>query len=166
MAPGIGLSPRPSGSAPSWRRRGTARAGGRVSGVPPPPPATTRSYRPPVRWGRWEVADAVPQPAEAGLLAWEEPVAQPERDRDEADQHGHFDERPDDRRERSAVRHPEGRDRDGDRELEVVRGGGEGERRGLPAGRPHLPAHEERHEEHQREVDEEGDREDRKSTRL
>ena len=60
-----------------------------------------------------------------------EAAAQPERDVDERDEHGHLDQRADDAGERLAGGGAEDADGDGDRELEVVGGDGEGEARGL-----------------------------------
>ena len=81
-------------------------------------------------------------------------VAERERDVHQADEHRHLDERADDGGEGLAAVDAEDRDAHRDGELEVVRAGGEGERRGLGVAQADGLGDEERHEEHDREVGE------------
>src|SRR5690606_25910000 len=85
-------------------------------------------------------------------VAREEPPTRPERDVDEGDEHGHLDERSYDAGERLARGDAEDPDGNGDRELEVVAGGGEGQRRRPVVAQSDRPAERERHRPHQSEV--------------
>ena len=82
------------------------------------------------------------------------PLPEGERDVDEGDEHGHLDERADDAGERLAGGDAEGGDRDRDGELEVVAGGGEGERRRALVGHAERAPEQEAAAPHQGEVDE------------
>jgi hypothetical protein len=56
---------------------------------------------------------------DAGVVVWEK-FSRPQGDVDQADQHGHLDQRPDDRRKRLAAVDPEGGDGHRYRQLKIV----------------------------------------------
>ena len=81
---------------------------------------------------------------DARLGAGVVPASGPQRDVDEPDEDGDLDERADDAGEGLAGGDAEHPDRDGDRELEVVAGGGEGDRRVAVVREPQTQPGEER----------------------
>ena len=100
------------------------------------------------------------------LHAAVEPPQEIETHVDQADQHRHLDQRADHGRERHRRGDAEDRDGHGDRQLEVVARGGEGQRRGARVVGPDLPGHEEADQEHDREVGAERNRDPQHVQRL
>lgn len=88
-------------------------------------------------------ARGVARALRARRASGEHPPLRPQRGVDEPEHHGDLDQRPDHRRERDAAVDAEGGDRDSDRELEVVRGGGEAQRGAPLVVRAHALAEQE-----------------------